>query len=148
MTQEFYQENYFMLVKCIGNSARHLSTKREKQAYAQHIHQDEVHLEINKEYQVYGITFRDGNNIPWFLVCEEDDEYPIANLGAFFEIIDNQIPSDWAFTSVSNNAGEVSILPKRWADDPAFLEKLDNEEEDALAYFRQLSRSLNNPDNL
>ncbi len=30
------------------------------------------------------------------------------------------------------------VLPKRWADDPYFLEKLDDKEEDALTYFQQL----------
>lgn len=129
-----------MLVKCIRNSPGQLEKDREKQAYARNIHQDEVWLEVGKEYNVYGVAFRDGEDIPWFLVCEDDDEYPKPHLSAFFEIIDGDIPSGWAFTSISGNAGDVALLPKRWAEDPCFLEKLDDEEDDALAYFQQLSK--------
>ena len=134
-----------MLVKCIANSASQLKSDREKKAYARNIHQDQVWLEIGKEYIVYGIsfTFGDGENVPWFLVCEEeDDEYLKPHLSAFFEIIDGSIPSGWAFTSVRGNAGDVAVLPKAWAEDPSFLERLDNEEDDAIAYFRQLSQHL------
>lgn len=127
-----------MLVKCIGNAPSHLSSERAKKAYARNIHQDEVWLEIGREYNVYGVSFMDGENLPWFLICEDDDEYPKPHLGDFFEIVDGEIPSGWAFTSATTNAGEVALLPKGWADDPYFLEKLDDEEEDALAYFQQL----------
>ena len=116
-----------MLIKCIGNSPSQLKSDREKKAYARNIHQDHVWLEIGKEYIVYGISFSfRGGDIPWFLVCEEeDDEYPHPHLSAFFEIIDGNIPSGWAFTSVRGNVGDVAVLPKAWAEDPSFLEKLD-----------------------
>lgn len=129
-----------MLAKCIGNSPYHLSNDREKQAYARNIHQDEVWLEIGKEYEVYGISFMDGEDIPWFLICEDNDEYPKPHLGAFFDMLDSDIPSGWAFTFTKNNAGEVALLPKLWATDPCFLEKLDDGDEDALSYFHQLGK--------
>lgn len=129
-----------MLAKCIGNTPGQLKDDREKKAYERNIHQDEVWLEIGKEYNVYGISFRDGEDIPWFLVCEDDDEYPKPHLGAFFEVIDGGIPPGWVFTSVRGNAGDVALLPKDWAEDPSFLEKLDDEVAGAVAYFQQLSR--------
>ena len=133
-----------MLVKCIGNSPEHLRDERTKQAYARNIHQERVWLEIGQTYLVYGVAFRDGENIPWFLICEdEDDEYPKPHLSAFFEIVDGKIPCDWAFTTTPNNAGEISFLPKRWAKDPCFLEKLDDEEIGAVEYFRELKAGMN-----
>ena len=131
-----------MLVRCIGNSLSHLNTKREKLAYSRNIHQDEVWLDIGMEYKVYGVSFRDGEDIPWFLVCEHDGEYPRPHLGAFFEIINGEIPLGWVFTSVKNNAGEIALLPKNWAEDPYFLEKIYDGEEDALLYFYELSKSI------
>lgn len=129
-----------MLAKCIGNTPSQLRSDREKKSYERNIHQNEVWLEIGKKYNVYGISFRDGEDIPWFLVCENDDEYPKPHLGAFFEIIDGGIPSGWVFTSVRGNVGDVAFLPKAWAEDPCFLEKLDDEGVDEIAYFQELSK--------
>lgn len=130
-----------MLVKCIGNSPVHLSGDQERRAYEQNIHQNEVWLEIGKEYFVYGVSFRDGDNAPWYWVIEEDDEYPKPHLGAFFDVVDGEIPQGWVFTPTSSNAGDVALLPKCWASDPCFLEKLYNGESDALACFRQLAEN-------
>lgn len=128
-----------MLIECIGNAYEHLSCEYARQAYNKNIHQDEVCLEIGKKYIVYGIIFRDREGFPWFLVCEDDeDEYPKPHLGAFFKIIDGDIPAAWAFSTECTNSGRIGILPKKWASDPYFMEKLVDGETEALNYFCQL----------
>jgi hypothetical protein len=64
-----------MLIECIGNAPGHLNCERARQAYDRDIHQEEVYLEIGRQYIVYGVIFRNGEDLPWFLVCEEDDCY-------------------------------------------------------------------------
>ena len=55
-----------------------------------------------------------------------DDDYPKLHLGAFFEPIDLSIPPRMGELCLKpNNLGQgVSILPKRWADDPLFWNDL------------------------
>lgn len=132
-----------MLVECIGNTITHLSCERTKDAFKRNIHQEEVWLEIGRLYTVYGITFRDGENLPWFLVCEDEDECPKPHLGEFFKIVNGEIPSGWDFTTSVTNLGEIGILPQKWATDSCFMEKLVNEESEAWDYFSQLKASLN-----
>lgn len=142
MILQFHRESEFMLIKCIGNTPGYLSCERARQAYERDIHQEEVGLEIGRQYTVYGVVFRNGEDLPWFLVCEEDnDDYPTPHLGAFFNIVDGEIPVEWEFTTTTTNVGNIGILPKRWARDPYFMEKLVNGEADALNYFRQLKAS-------
>lgn len=132
-----------MLIRCVGNSLDHLYSMREREAYRKNIHQEKVDLKIGEVYTVYGIFFSE-DAIPWFLLCpREDDEYPTPQLGAFFEIVDGKIPSGWMFTTVSNNVGSASILPKGWADDPNFLEKLVDGDEGSRSYFRQMKVDSN-----
>ncbi len=127
-----------MLVECIGNTPAHLLGERARQAYVKNIHQDEVCLEIGRQYVTYGVVFRDGVDLPWFLVCEDADEYPTPHLGAFFKIVDGEIPTGWEFTTSITNFGNIGILPKCWANDPYFMEKLIDGETEAWDYFRQL----------
>ena len=132
-----------MLLECTGNIPAQLLSERAKQAYNRDIHQEEVYLEINKRYIAYGIVFRNGEDLPWFLICEDDDdEYPTPHLGEFFKIIDGEISSGWEFTTSITNLGKTGILPKRWATDPYFMEKMVDGDADALNYFRQLKASM------
>lgn len=131
-----------MLIECIGNSPAHLSSKRARRAYERNIHQEEADLEIGRQYIVYGVVFMDGEDLPWFLLCEEeDDEYPIPHLGSFFKIVDGEIPRGWEFTTEAKDFGNYGILPKRWARDPFFMEKLIDGDPDAVNHFRELIAS-------
>ena len=128
-----------MKLKCIGNSLADLVDSVEKAAYAEYAHLDQVDLEVGCEYTAFGVAFHGRNGLPWFLVCEdEDDDYPSLHLGAFFEIVDGSIPSDWVLTQQKNNVGDMSFLPDRWSRDPCFLEKLVDGDSDAIAYFKSL----------
>ena len=130
-----------MLLECIGNTPGQLLTQRAKNAYKREIHQDEVYLEIGKRYICYGVVFRSGEDLPWFLVCEDDD-YPTPHLGEFFKIVAGEISEGWEFTTSLVNVGKTGILPIQWANDPAFMEKLINEDKDALDYFAKLKADM------
>lgn len=130
-----------MRVKCIGRTRAALSEAMSRAAYERNVHQDEVGLVVGRVYEVFGIGFRDGGDQPWYLVCEEeDDDYPTPHLGAFFSIIDSSIPPEWA-VAVGGNAGSFAILPRKWADDPSFMEKLVDGQPEAVALFAEIRRS-------
>jgi hypothetical protein len=76
-----------MKARCTGNSLAHLQDEAMKRNYKENVHLDEVDLVIGRVYSIFGVAFRKG--VPWFLVCREpEDEYPIPQLGGFFELID------------------------------------------------------------
>jgi len=129
-----------MLARCIGNSSRDLPDKRSRAAYERNIHLDEVDLVVGRRYVVYGIAFMDSDGLPWYLVCEnEDDEYPTPQLGSFFDLVDAAVPEGWEVAR-STNVGGFAILPSRWARDPCFMEKLVDGEPQAAAFFRSLRK--------
>jgi len=129
-----------MIAKCTGNSSEHIGPDAIAN-FRKHVHQDELHLVIGRDYVVYGVLFRDGQ--PWFLVCEEDaDGYPKTHFGALFELVDDRVPPDWSLSLAESNVGPVSILPRKWAKDPRFLEKLVDEDPIAIADFLSLRQAL------
>lgn len=128
-----------MIVVCVANTLSSLSNELERKAYSENIIQEEVWLEVGKEYQVFGICFRDDLSIPWYLVSEEDDsEYPKPHLAAFFKVVDSSIPNNWEFCPKNNNVGDCGLFPEKWANDPSFMEKLVDEDAEAIAYFKDL----------
>ncbi|MCB0638501.1 MAG: hypothetical protein KDC54_17850, partial [Lewinella sp.] len=107
-------------------------------AYDKNIHLDEVGLIVGRRYVVYGIAFRGSDGLPWYLVCENDDDgYPTPQLGEFFDLEDGSVPEGWK-VAMNTNAGDFAILPSGWADDPRFMEKLVDGETEAVTYFRSL----------
>jgi len=134
-----------MLAKCIGNSLRDLPDRQSRAAYERNIHLDEVGLVVGREYVVYGIAFKEGEGLPWYLVCEnEDDEYPTPQLGSFFDLVDGTVPEGWRIAK-NTNAGDFAILPSCWAHDPCFLEKLVDGDPEAAAHFRELREIYEDP---
>lgn len=124
---------------CIANTIKSLTSELDKKAFSENIFQNEVCLEIGKEYKIFGICFRDGISIPWYLVCEEhDSDYPKPHLASFFKISKTAIPSGWEFCPTSNNLGDCGFFPKEWARDPSFMEKLIDEDVSAVDYFKKL----------
>jgi hypothetical protein len=125
-------------VKCIANARASLTTPAALAAYDEDASDDEVWLVVGKTYVVFGIAINHGE--PWYLVCEEeDDTYPKPHLGAFFAIIDPAIPPGWA-VALDGNAGPFAILPRMWAEDASFLERLVDEDPEALARFAELRK--------
>lgn len=129
-----------MKVKCIANNLQGLNSNIEKRLYNSYIHQSEVDIEIGVIYQVFGIGFLDDcSNIPWYLIRENvGDEFPVLHLGSFFKISDSKIPENWEFVSKKTNIGNCALLPKIWAQDSCFLEKLINRDSSAIGYFNNL----------
>ena len=129
-----------MRALCTANSPNALGNETLKAAYSRNVHLEEVWLRVGQEYDVYGVCFRDGDGVPWFLIAEEeDDDYPKPHLAAFFRVVDPRIPSGWSYSG-PNNVGDVSMLPDRWAKDPSFLEKMVDEVPEAVAYFAELKK--------
>ena len=130
-----------MIVKCIANDKKDIESKFWT-TVDDYIRKRTPDLLVGSTYIVYGLMIRDEH--VWYLICEEaHDDYPKLHLGAFFEPTDLSIPQEWAVCLKPNNLGQgVSILPKRWADDPLFLERLVDGCEESQNYFRALKASL------
>jgi hypothetical protein len=101
----------------------------------------EIGLRIGHLYPVYGVAFRDG--VPWFLVCEEeDDSYPIPECSCFFDLVDARVDKNWVLSMQMTNVGSLSLLPKQWADDPSFLEKMVQGDSQAISVFSELKTNV------
>lgn len=129
-----------MKVKCIANTRASLTSPAALAAYDESSTDEQVWLVVGKTYVVFGIAIDRGE--PWYFVCEEDDDtYPKPHLNAFFTITDPAIPSDWA-VALDGNAGPFAILPRVWAEDSTFLERLVDEDPEAIARFMELRKQL------
>lgn len=129
-----------MKCRCIRRSIAELSPD-DARHFGRHVHLDEVHLEIGREYLIFGVLLRDGR--PWYLLCEEeDDDYLKPHFSELFELVDPRIPPDWSLALHNTNAGPFALLPTAWAADPAFLEKLVDGEPAAVAAFSRLREAL------
>jgi hypothetical protein len=98
----------------------------------------ELNLEIDKEYVVYGIEFRD--NCPWFYICTDDyDEYPTPFAADFFEITDKRLSAHWmlSFRELGVEKFQAQLVFAEWAADAAFYESLILGESHAVAVFEK-----------
>ena len=85
----------------------------------------------------FGIAFRD--DIPWYLICEDmDDDYPTPHCSIFFELVDATICEGWTLSLGPSNIGTTAILPREWASDAHFLERLIDGDDNAIGLFREL----------
>ncbi|WP_145290318.1 hypothetical protein [Pirellulimonas nuda] len=106
----------------------------------QGVHGDNVTIEVGRLYCVYGMSLSSG--IPLYLLCEnERDWYPVPHYAVFFEVVDNTLPSDWVYVEDSYNLGRYALLPKAWASDPCFLEKLVDGDLMAVAAFSDIKEN-------
>ena len=84
------------------------------------------HLEVGREYTVYGIIF--WVNSPWYYLCLEGiDNYPVPFAADFFKVSDDRLSSYWKL-SVDDRYPDVilsSLLFSEWAqENPSFYEHL------------------------
>lgn len=82
-------------------------------------------LSKDKQYTVYGITFRDG--FPWYYICHhEHDDSPTPYPAELFEIRDGRLPKCWTFRPASFSEPHISSLLAfpEWASNDRFLEDL------------------------
>ena len=127
-----------MLIQCCCSKVESLLSQQKRSHVAKYGDCIDIGLVVGREYPVYGVLFRDG--VPWFLTCEDDSaEYPVPYCSYFFQLVDSSIRSGWALSiNDFHNAGQVGILPAKWADDRMFLEKLVDGVPSSVEYFRQL----------
>jgi hypothetical protein len=96
----------------------------------------ELNLKKDKEYDVYGILFRD--NAPWYYICtSEEDECPTPYPNELFRVIDD-IPSHyWRLVTYTYTDGTVasSMVFDEWAKDPLFYERLVDDDPSAIKVF-------------
>lgn len=104
---------------------------------------DEIlNIVIGQVFTVYGVVFWD--NSPWYyIVDDEDDEYPTPYASEFFDVIDKRLSSYWNLSAV--DSGEFGVISSlvfhEWAEDDRFYERLidgDLEAEEKFNKYRQL----------
>ncbi len=129
-----------MIARALKKHASELSAE-EQEHYKQYVRGQENYFSVGQEYPVYGVLFRQG--VPWFLICERDnDKYPTPHFGVFFELADCQIPPYWSLALGPSNVGKVALLPDQWAKDSSFLERLVDEDQQAIADFFKLKERM------
>ena len=84
-------------------------------------------INLEQEYTVYGIIFRD--NHPFYYVFDDpdSDEYPVPVSAVFFEITDHRLSKYWRLFykfNVEREKTESGLFFEEWANDIMFYEKL------------------------
>lgn len=129
-----------MLVKCKHNNSDQLSEiDRKHISDFIRIDRNEVYLEIEAIFIVYGISFR--NTHPWYYVYEEPaDPFPKARPHQYFNILDHQFDPSWRLTTEVHDHGGASckIVPEEWANDPLFYENLVDDDPQAMKIMQSI----------
>lgn len=105
----------------------------------------QLNLEIDKEYVVYGIVFRD--NSPWYYICLDlDDESPTAYPSELFTVIDGRLSAYWTLSVIIHPNGDVmsSVVFEEWCNDTFFYERLVDGDPKAIAVFEKYRELINN----
>ncbi len=136
-----------MRIKCIKNKLSQIPKDiREyyKNNIRQEVEENEIinYLELNKEYNVYGIMFYD--YIPFFLIEDTESLPPSPICAAFFEIINPIFSRYWELTTYLPNSriSTSAILFKEWSKDEMFYENLLNEEERELKIYLKYKKLI------
>lgn len=119
-----------MIVKCINTTGASLPSESLFDGYG--ITADASwDISPGKEYCVFAITNLRGFNY-YYILEDGRQDAPSLVPSLLFETVDNSIPADWSYRQESR--GEkvedfyFMIASKEWIDDPAFLEKLFDDE--------------------
>lgn len=128
-----------MKVKCIKLETIVKKDSQAKYGYKTERLDERFFLEINKEYDVHVLVF---NRFSTQYVLRLDKEkYPLQPFtfvrSELFEIIDNTIPSNWAYTymPLDDNFAYRFIGPKSFTEDPLNLERLAEFDSDIMKLF-------------
>lgn len=133
-----------MKVRCIKTNLYDVRIEGAIQRLEKYIHlsDGQLNLELNVDYTVYGIIFRD--NSPWYYLClDEDDEYPKPFAGEFFQVLDTRLSAYWSLSSqlMQNGGIQSQLVFKEWSEDSTFYERLVEGDPKAIELFRKY-RSL------
>jgi hypothetical protein len=133
-----------MKVLCIANNILCLDNNNTINRLKKYINlsDGQLNLELNSEYVVYGILFRD--NCPWFYLClDEDDESPTPYPAELFKILDDTIPSCWKlFYKNIDGKIKTEIVFLEWANEPNFYERLVDSDPVAVKTFKKYRQLL------
>ena len=126
-----------MKVRCLFNQVSQVA-ELERDFVKDSLHLDEVDLKVGRDYDVFGLAFREG--VPWFYILEDDADITSLRLhfSSFFKVIDPIIYGEWQYCSDGHSEHGVAILPKIWASSPGIYESLIDESTEALTIFCQL----------
>ena len=103
-----------MRIKCLS---KQIKSKNPKNNY------DNDFLEINKEYNVYGMLVDDGQ--VYYYTCDQlQDDYPLAMPAPLFEIKDNRVSRYWVFGTIEGFKKCLIWIFPEWIVEPYFSDKL------------------------
>ncbi len=136
-----------MKVLCEINNILELDDNSTVNRLKQYIHlpDGQLNLEINNEYCVYGILFRD--NSPWYYLClDEDDEHPTSYPAELFNVTDGRLSSYWRISEkiYPNGAVMSSIVFEEWSKDSSFYERLIDDDPEAICLFGKYRKLMDN----
>jgi hypothetical protein len=125
-----------MLVKCVRTKRTELLESQELQEYDRNVHLDQIDLTSGAVYPVFGVVYRNGR--AWYLVCaDKTDSYPKPYMATFFEVTDRSSPLEWV-RCPAPRLGEAALLPKIWAGDEGYIERLVEGDREALEVFERI----------
>lgn len=129
-----------MKVLCVINNIyqlKEISTVERLKKYI-HLSDGQLNLEKNKEYNVYGVFFRD--NSPWYYINIDDETLePTLYPAEVFNITNKNLSSYWQLSSIIYPDGikVTSLVFDEWAKDSLFYERLIDGDPEALALFKK-----------
>lgn len=129
-----------MKILCKHNSSSGLSDAR-KILISKFIRtaNSRTHLRVGENYFAFGAIFRD--NFPWLYVFVDDsDQYPKPYPVDYFDLNDWQVPPQWVVRSrmLNNGSASTEIVPRLWASNSNFYERLVDGDPEAQSIMRQI----------
>jgi len=99
-------------------------------------------LKVGQEYSALGIIFRE--NVPWVYVISDDGYCPYPQPIDYFEVSNPKIPGDWVLATriLPDGRVESQLLPKMWAQEDRFYERLLDEDPDIEEKMRKLLAAI------
>lgn len=131
-----------MIVECISNRPDSVKSATQQAHLKENVHLDEVDLKRGRQYQVFGIAFRDG--FPWFYVCEDADEIDSLrpHFSGFFKVVDPSVSSSWQYCEGGHSESSLAFLPADWARTPSLYEEFIDGSESARAVLAKIYRDM------
>lgn len=137
-----------MKVKCVKNKLSDIDNSELLDLVKKNIscpdEDSSLNLKIGREYLVYGITLRD--NIPlYYLLDNDEDDYPTPLPAVFFEISDDRLSKHWAlFYEFGSFGASTDLLVREWGEDENFYWNLVEGEEEEIEKFKNIRKLVEN----
>lgn len=134
-----------MKVLCVFDNFHNLNDVSTIERLKKYIYLSDGQLNVkkNKEYNVYGIEFRD--NSPWYYInLDEEDFSPTAYPAEIFHVTNPKLSSYWRLSSVMNSdkIKMSALLFEEWANDISLYERFIDEDPEAIAVFKKYKKLM------